>query len=70
MLIASFFMDATKLLDELHDVGNSGYKDDYYKMKCVSSKDLVIATFMLQDRQDYVTSILKMDRLQLTGQIF
>lgn len=59
MLIASFFMDATKLLDELHDVGNSGYKDDYYKMKCVSSKDLVIATFMLQDRQDYVTSILK-----------
>ena len=47
------------MLDELHDVGNSGYKDDYYKMKCVSSKDLVIATFMLQDRQDYVTSILK-----------
>lgn len=59
MLIASFFMDSTKLLDELHDVGNSGYKDDYYKMNCVSTKDLVIATFMLQDRQDYVTSILK-----------
>lgn len=52
-------MDSTKLLDELHDVGNSGYKDDYYKMNCVSTKDLVIATFMLQDRQDYVTSILK-----------
>lgn len=59
MLVASFFMDSTKLLDELHDVGNSGYKDDYYKMNCVSTKDLVIATFMLQDRQDYVTSILK-----------
>ena len=59
MLIASFFMDSTKLLDELHNVGNSGYKDDYYKMNCVSTKDLVIATFMLQDRQDYVTSILK-----------
>lgn len=59
MLIASFFMDSTKLLDELHDVDNSVYKDDYYKMNCVSTKDLVIATFMLQDRQDYVTSILK-----------
>lgn len=59
MLIASFFMDSTKLLDELHDVGSSGYKNDYYKMNCVSTKDLIIATFMLQDRQDYVTSILK-----------
>ena len=52
-------MDSTKLLDELHDVGSSGYKNDYYKMNCVSTKDLIIATFMLQDRQDYVTSILK-----------
>lgn len=59
MLIASFFMDSTKLLDELHDVGNSGYKDDYYKMNCVSTKDLIIATFMLQDRQDYVALILR-----------
>jgi cold-shock protein, DNA-binding len=59
MLIASFFMDSTKLLDELHEVGNSGYKADYYKMNCVSTKDLLIATFMLQDRQDYVTSILR-----------
>lgn len=59
MLIASFFMDSKKLSDELHDVGNSGYKDDYYKMNCVSTKDLIIATFMLQDKQDYVTHILK-----------
>lgn len=59
MLIASFFMDSTNLLDELHEVGNSGYKDDYYKMNCVSTKDLLIATFMLQDRQDYVSSILR-----------
>lgn len=59
MLIASFFMDSKKLLDELHEVGNSGYKDDYYKMNCVSTKDLLIATFMLQDRQDYVSSILR-----------
>ena len=59
MLIASFFVDSTKLPDELHDMGNSVYKDEYYKMNCVSTKDLLIATFMLQERQDYVTSILK-----------
>ena len=59
MLIASFFVDSTKLPDELHDMGNSVYKDEYYKMDCVSTKDLLIATFMLQERQDYVTSILK-----------
>lgn len=59
MVIASFFMDSTKLPDELHDMGNSVYKDEYYTMDCVSTKDLLIATFMLQERQDYVTSILK-----------
>ena len=59
MLIASFFMDSTRLLNELHEVGQSGYKDNYYKMNCVSTKDLLIATFMLQDRQDYVTFILR-----------
>ncbi len=59
MLVASFFVDSTKLPDELHDMGNSVYKDDYYRMNCVSTKDLLIATFMLQERQDYVTSILK-----------
>lgn len=59
MLIASFFVDSTKLPDELHDMGNSVYKDEYYRMNCVSTKDLLIATFMLQERQDYVTSILK-----------
>jgi len=59
MVIASFFMDSTKLPDELHYMGNSVYKDEYYTMDCVSTKDLLIATFMLQERQDYVTSILK-----------
>lgn len=59
MLVASFFVDSTKLPDELHDMGNSVYKDEYYRMNCVSTKDLLIATFMLQERQGYVTSILK-----------
>lgn len=59
MLIASFFVDSTKLPDELHDMGKSVYKDEYYKIDCVSTKDLLIATFMLHERQDYVTSFLK-----------
>ena len=59
MLIASFFVDSNKLPDELHDMGNSGYKDEYYQMDCVSIKDFLIATFMLQERQEYVKSILK-----------
>ena len=59
MLIASFFVDSTRLSDELHDMGGSVYSDNYYKMKCISVKDLLIASFMLQDRQDYVTRILK-----------
>ena len=59
MLVASFFVDSTKLRDELHDMRNSVYNDSYYKMSCVSTKDLLIASFMLQDKQDYVTTILK-----------
>ena len=58
MLVASFFVDSTKLREELHDMGNSVFKDDYYKKDCVSTKDLLIASFMLQDKQDYVTPIL------------
>ena len=60
MLVASFFMDSTKLPDELHDImGNSAYNDSYYKRNCVSTKDLLIASFMLQDKQNYVTKILQ-----------
>lgn len=44
MLIASFFMDSTKLPDELHNMGNSVHKDSYYKMNCISVKDLLIAS--------------------------
>lgn len=59
MLVASFFVDSTKLRDELHDMRSSVYNDSYYKMGCLSTKDLLIASFMLQDKQDYVTTILK-----------
>ena len=59
MLIASFFIDTKKLPDELHSMYKPTYKDSYYGMDCVSIKDFLIATFMLQARQDYVTKILE-----------
>lgn len=58
MLIGSFFVDSKKLPDELHEMKSHVYKESYYKMTCVSVKDFLIATFMLQERQDYVTYIL------------
>lgn len=59
MLVASFFVDSAKLKDELHGMKNSVYNNSYYKMNCISTKDLLIASFMLQDKQDYVAVILK-----------
>lgn len=59
MLVASFFVDSTKLRDELHEMVSSVYNDDYYKRNCISIKDLLIASFMLQDKQDYVKRILR-----------
>lgn len=58
MLIASFFVDSQRLPTELHDMKSSVYNDSYYKLSCVSIKDLLIATFMLQEKQNYVETIL------------
>ncbi|MBR2257288.1 MAG: hypothetical protein IJ899_08115 [Blautia sp.] len=58
MLIGSFFVDSKHLTDELHEMKSHVYKDTYYQMACVSVKDFLIATFMLQERQEHVTNVL------------
>ncbi len=58
MLMSSFFMDGAQLTDELHDVKGHEYKWSHFSERCVSVKDFLIATFMLQNRQEYVNQIL------------
>ena len=58
MLIASFFTEGRTLTDELHEMKPKVYNDSYYEQDCVSIKDFLIATFMLQKKQEYVNSIL------------
>lgn len=58
MLIGSFFVDSKHLTDELHEMKGFVYKDAYYNNPCVSVKDFLIATFMLQEKQEHVTNIL------------
>ena len=58
MLVASFFTEGRMLADELHKMKSHTYNNSYYSKKCVSIKDLIIATFMLQEKQEYANSIL------------
>lgn len=59
MLIATFFVTSEKLPDELHEMKAHQYNYTYYKEECISIKDLLIATFMLQEKQQYVNDILE-----------
>lgn len=58
-LIASFFEKESKLQDELHKNYNT-YEDSYYKNPIPSAKvrGLLIATFMLRQKPEYVKQIL------------
>lgn len=58
MLLASFFTEGRTLTDELHEMKAKAYNDSYYEQECVSIKDFLIATFMLQEKQEYVNRIL------------
>lgn len=62
MLIASFFVKSDKLPAELTAITNvdtaGKYNDDYYNESCISAKDFMIATFMLQEKKEYVNRIL------------
>ena len=60
MLIATFFVKSkTGLTGELHKLNPRRYNHSYYKKACVSVKDLLIATFMLSEKQKYVRAILE-----------
>ncbi len=58
MLVASFFTEGRTLADELHEMKAKEYNYSYYGKPCISAKDLLIATFMLQEKQEYVNHIL------------
>lgn len=58
MLIASFFTEGRTLTDELHEMKTPVYNYAYYNKNCISIKDFLIATFMLQEKQEYVNTIL------------
>jgi hypothetical protein len=59
MLVASFFVEGRMLADELHKKKRKAkIIDAYYEQECFSTKDFLIATFMLQDRREYVSDIL------------
>ncbi|MCI6995403.1 MAG: hypothetical protein MR936_01095 [Eubacterium sp.] len=58
MLVASFFTEGRTLTDELHEMKAHVYNYDYYNKGCISIKDFLIATFMLQEKQEYVNAIL------------
>lgn len=58
MLVASFFTEGRTLTDELHEMKAKVYNYNYYCKPCISAKDLLIATFMLQEKQEYVNRIL------------
>ncbi len=58
MLVASFFVDGSEL-PKIFLKDLSVYDDSYYEKNCISCKDLLIATFMLQGNPKRVSRILQ-----------
>ncbi|MCR5213934.1 MAG: hypothetical protein K6E10_05930 [Eubacterium sp.] len=56
LLTASFFVENNRLSDELHNIRPN--LSQYFINNCISIKDLLIATFMLKEKNEQVNKIL------------